>query len=276
MTSENNSCPGHCNFKSHYDNIKICSNCGLGKTIEVTRKRDEQDYQQPTDEQAQKRLLYFHQFIKYDLKHIKAFGKSLDIGCADGLFLIELEKIGWNAYGLEPYRNLTDQNDNILNTSLENFTPPETFQLVTMIHSLEHIKNPVNALKKINGFMERNSYLLISVPNFDSYWAKIRKEHWPWLNKEEHYFHYTPASLCNLLTHQNFDILYYRTSSSEAPSLFNELLHRSGVFASNYPFKKWITRILYKIGLVLKKSINAVIDKNKKGAELIVLAKKVK
>jgi len=275
LTSTEHLCPGHCNFKCLYENIKVCPNCGLGKTIEVAKKSDEQDYRQPTEERALKRLTYFRQFIKHDLKYTEGVGRSLDIGCADGLFVMELEKIGWNAYGLEPYSNLKDKNDNISNRSLENFTPSGKFQLVTMIHSLEHIKNPVNALKKINGFMERNSYLLISVPNFDSYWAKIRKQHWPWLNVEEHYFHYTPTSLCNLLTHQNFNILYYRTSSSEAPSLFNEVLHRLGVFASNYPFKKYITRILYKIGLILKKGINAVIDKNKKGAELIVLAQKV-
>ena len=251
-----------------------CSHCGIGKTINVTKRSDEQDYQQSTDEQAKKRKQYFRQFIKNDLKNIKVSGKSLDIGCADGLFMNELEAIGWNAFGLEPYGNLESQNESILHTSLENFRPDDRFQLVTMIHSLEHIQNPDNALRNIKSFLATNGYILISVPNFDSYWSKMRREDWSWLNTDEHYYHFTHASLCAMLNQHNFKILYYRTSSLEAPSLFNELLREMRVLENNYPFNEYITRILYKIGLMLKKSINAVVDKNKKGAELIILARK--
>lgn len=273
MRNKKNDCPKCRTFEMEYSNVEVCSECGLGRTINVISTSDTQDYRQLTREEKAKREIYFERYIHRDLEKVEYRGRSLDIGCADGLFPELLKSNGWDAYGLEPFTELDDMHSNIYRTTVEDFEINEKFNLVTMIHSLEHVEHPDHVLNKIRKLINEEGYLLISVPHFEGIWSKLKGNNWNWLNLDEHYFHFTKQSLHNVLKLNGFNILYYRTSSLEAPSIVNEVFDKLGLFDGSYPFKKWISAATYKFGQILRKPLNSLIDRFNLGAELIILAK---
>ena len=75
----------------------------------------------------------------------------LDIGCGDGLFFDRLAEFG-NVEGVEPSADLVSADNPYRNQIYvcpfdENFRPGKHYSLITMLDVLEHLENPVGALR---------------------------------------------------------------------------------------------------------------------------------
>lgn len=101
-------------------------------------------------------------------------GRLLDVGCGNGAMLKSFSSIlsGWSYSG-------TETNDNNLKTlekinGFENlYTCPvkdiaEKFDVITMLHSLEHIPNPVEILCELKEKLTSDGILFIQVPNLNA------------------------------------------------------------------------------------------------------------
>lgn len=107
------------------------------------------------------------------------FGRILDIGASSGLLLDTFRKeFQAEVVGVEPgnaYRALAEQKNIAMFSSIEQLleSSPEGFNLVTLMHVLEHLENPIQVLLKIREqLLASDGNLLIEVPNFyahDSY-----------------------------------------------------------------------------------------------------------
>ncbi|MCZ9886673.1 class I SAM-dependent methyltransferase [Brachyspira hyodysenteriae] len=130
----------------------------------------------------------FSHILKGILKYVNK-GNILDVGSATG-FLLELAKeIGFEPYGIEfsEYASSIAKNkfgsDRIYNGVLEtsNFQN-NFFDLVTMCDVIEHVKDPIAALSKVNKLLKKVSdtetYVLITTPNTNSFTAKLFKSKW--------------------------------------------------------------------------------------------------
>jgi 2-polyprenyl-3-methyl-5-hydroxy-6-metoxy-1,4-benzoquinol methylase len=124
--------------------------------------------------------------------------KLLDIGCADGLFLKEASKLGFDVYGIdfdgksiEIAKNIHGLN-NVYNMSLEEFynhfkESNLKFNIITFFDVLEHQDNPSLFLSIINKLLENGGYAIGTVPNssgFISDWAGFPPLHFLWFNKK--------------------------------------------------------------------------------------------
>lgn len=98
-------------------------------------------------------------------------GELIDIGCGSGALLASFSNTidGWSLFG----QDLTDNHLSYLN-GIRGFQKLYTrdiqevdkkFDLVTMVHVLEHIPNPVSALKTAKKLLKPNGAILIQVPN---------------------------------------------------------------------------------------------------------------
>ena len=99
-------------------------------------------------------------------------GRVLDIGCGTGPFLnsFSYKYKKWNLYGLEQDNRFKKKLNIIKNfkklfLSLDEIN--EKFDLIVLIHTLEHIPNPILFLKKIKILLKKSGYLFIQVPDFD-------------------------------------------------------------------------------------------------------------
>jgi SAM-dependent methyltransferase len=111
--------------------------------------------------------------VDYLLKEYKFENKGelLDVGCGNGAALenFSTKFPQWNLYAAD----LTDRFLSSLKKiplfkqlfigSLENIT--QKFELIIMIHSLEHFKNPYEALCNIRNLLKDNGALFVAVPN---------------------------------------------------------------------------------------------------------------
>lgn len=99
----------------------------------------------------------------------------LDIGCGDGLFFPLLREFG-EVEGVEPFSELLDPENrdraHIHNCAFnEDFQPGKQYSLILMLDVLEHLENPISALRHVRKLLEPTGTVLITVPAFMALWT---------------------------------------------------------------------------------------------------------
>lgn len=146
----------------------------------------------------------------------------LDIGSGRGWMLYFMKKhfkyeitagtqISENAYRFSKEKlNLEIYNKDLLELSFKN-----KFDVISILHVLEHIENPEKYIEKIHDLLNAKGLLFVEVPNFNSWAEKLTQKHWLALDLKHHLFFFTPSSLVSLLEKHNFKIKKIRTFSLE-------------------------------------------------------------
>lgn len=123
----------------------------------------------------------------------------LDIGCGNGSFFMKFRKVGWPAFGTEvapPDHLRSGAREFIYKGDLpDNNFKDESFEVVTMWHSLEHIINPLEYLCEVRRILTTNGYFIAEVPNFKSWQSIIFKKNWFHLDVPRHLIHFSPEGL---------------------------------------------------------------------------------
>lgn len=106
-----------------------------------------------------------------DVKSVKSL---LDFGSAFGSFLLEFRKRnpGVKIYGLEPGVNFRKLNESRLDQMFGNIAEiPDNleFDLITLWHVLEHLKDPVATLAELGKHLSPNGKIVIEVPDRTKY-----------------------------------------------------------------------------------------------------------
>ncbi|MCS6824416.1 MAG: class I SAM-dependent methyltransferase [Cytophagaceae bacterium] len=138
-------------------------------------------------------------------------GKLLDIGCGSGHFLYACKKNGWNVAGIEvndiARKNAEELvNENILK-EINLVDKNHPFDIITLWHVLEHIYNLNEYLLKINNLLNHKGYLIIAVPNHQSYDCKKYKQYWAAYDVPRHVYHFSKKSLEYVLNDSGFKIV---------------------------------------------------------------------
>ncbi len=176
-------------FKVRY---YLCQTCGFvfqnpGESAAADPAFYEETYRQlyqATEEPTAKDLRQQRLRAEYQLNLIQNHGvcrlwRALDIGASSGTLMQTIhEAYGAEMIGVEPgkaYRQLAEEKGFKVYPSLELLQSGETakFDLVTMMHVLEHLEDPLGTLGEIRtDLLEDHGFLLVEVPNFyahDSY-----------------------------------------------------------------------------------------------------------
>jgi 2-polyprenyl-3-methyl-5-hydroxy-6-metoxy-1,4-benzoquinol methylase len=99
----------------------------------------------------------------------------LDIGCGDALFFPRLREFG-EVEGVEPFTDLLnptnpDRSHIYACPFDQNFKPGKQYSLILMLDVLEHLAEPLGALRCVRDLLQPNGALLVTVPAFMALWT---------------------------------------------------------------------------------------------------------
>ena len=160
-------------------------------------------------------------FLKSSLKN----KTLLDIGCGAGGFLSLAKKSAKEAYGVEINESvhsfLCDNGINVCKDISE--FQDEKFDVITMFHVLEHIKDPVDFLKNVALKLKKDGKIIIEVPNDDDallslYNCEAFKKHTYW---SCHLYSYNKKVLKRIMHRTGLKIKYIKYF--QRYGLFNHL-----------------------------------------------------
>lgn len=136
-------------------------------------------------------------------------GKLLDVGAGTGDFLAEAKRRGWNVSGAEPNsraREMASKKGISLKENTGEFLDGE-FDVITLWHVLEHVPDLEIQIKELSRLLKKDGLLVIAVPNFKSYDAKVYKEHWAAFDVPRHLYHFSRSSIQTIFSEFDFEVI---------------------------------------------------------------------
>jgi predicted SAM-dependent methyltransferase len=137
-------------------------------------------------------------------------GKIVDVGCGNGDFLGLMELRDWQCLGIEISDFMSEYamqkyGIDVFNGELEEANLlPDSVDVITFWHSLEHLYDPIKTLRGSYEILKKNGLIIILVPDIESYEFMVLKEKWPHLDVPRHLYHWSERTLTNLLKKTGF------------------------------------------------------------------------
>ncbi|MFN8365792.1 MAG: class I SAM-dependent methyltransferase [Candidatus Kapaibacterium sp.] len=153
--------------------------------------------------------------------HTKHKGVWLDVGCGWGAMLDNVRQRGFSPLGIELTRACADFATMQLQIPVSNVQLEDSrieqnsCSVLSMVHVLEHLPYPKQALKRVYDILEPGGMFCGIVPNILSFCSDVQQEHWEWLDPFHHYVHYTPSTLRKHLEDAGFIIENMYTASGD-------------------------------------------------------------
>jgi 2-polyprenyl-3-methyl-5-hydroxy-6-metoxy-1,4-benzoquinol methylase len=184
-------------FQSHYNSPLAISSMAMQKRLK----------------QEDHRLRFF--------RRLKPAGKILDIGCGRGYFLLACRKAGYKVEGVDISTVAATYVEGELKIPVRigefdkiNFGT-DSYDVITMWHSLEHTNDPNNYLIKARRLLKDDGILIVDVPNYEGHDAKMNWQGWPHWDLPYHFYHFTKRSLIALLKKHRFIVVWEKNYLSE-------------------------------------------------------------
>jgi len=138
--------------------------------------------------------------LRWDCPPWRAGGRYLDVGCGSGGALGVARALGWRTAGIEmdaaaaerarPFADQLHVGD-VLTAPY----PDGAFDVVTALHVLEHVPDPVAMLRRMLAWLAPDGLLIVEVPNAGGLGARLFGAAWCGLELPRHLSQFTPDSL---------------------------------------------------------------------------------
>lgn len=237
-------------------NVVNCRNCGLvyvnPRPVPAVLTQLYTGYHQRDgkDEHVWARLME-RNFKDVALHLNKVFperGKILDIGCGYGHFIEIMRDFGWTAWGIDLSPKTLfyarEKGLNAANTSIDDVTfPDDFFDAITAFYVLEHLANPLSALKKVIKMLKPGGVVVIRVPHttpivriLSVFKVKNNLYDIPY-----HLYDFSPKTISLLLKKAGFSLIRVKPGCPTLPVKFFERL--TSVVSGN------LAKILFAISM---------------------------
>lgn len=233
----------------------ICKQCSLVFTNPIPEKKEYQDYY--LDRYAAQ---YGHlspaiissdfdtipQFIHQKLDWIQNISplqgkRLLEVGPGNGQFLWWARHFGANVMGVEPSTSFVKSLENssipYYSGNFEDIDRSCSYDLIVMIHVLEHFYDPNAALQKAFSLLSSDGLFVIEVPNIlkpfrslDTYFLRYG-----------HLINYSPATLISMLGKHGFQCVFMDTGSENwrTPQNLFIIARKIDTLSQDLPKQKW-------------------------------------
>lgn len=149
----------------------------------------------------------------------KSRGELLDIGCGKGYFLkasadrfhpIGFDVSNENASFIKDTLGINIEVNNWARVSFNS----QTFDVITLWHSLEHFSDPRSSLRKSMAWLKDDGIVVVNVPMHDCVDSFFMRKDWPNWDVPFHLHHFTKESLHQMLAQLDLEIIQEDTFHS--------------------------------------------------------------
>lgn len=210
-------------FKKNGLSIVQCVECNFIFIPPYFRK--DIDYKNYKDETVLKTIIEGNDWLKIQrhllrfktLKKYQANGKLFDLGAGWGHFLYTGKLLGYEIEGIEmaemPYKYATEYLKlPVLNKDFFDYKPKTSYyNLLTMWDVLEHIDNCDEVIEKSFSMLNKGGFLILQVPQIDSFIAKRQKESWQAMGLD-HVNYFSKKTITELLEKKGFKVIKIKSS----------------------------------------------------------------
>jgi 2-polyprenyl-3-methyl-5-hydroxy-6-metoxy-1,4-benzoquinol methylase len=146
-------------------------------------------------------------------------GRLLDVGCSVGVFMAEARDHGFTVRGVEFSADTADVARSLYGLDVQTGTIDdltsdgvEPFDIVTMWDVIEHLEDPLGALRIVHRLLRPGGVVAIRTPNIDglfprrSYRIGRAIRHWPHAEPPAHLVQFSKATLSATLERAGFRV----------------------------------------------------------------------
>ena len=178
----------------------------------------------------------FNFWFKYKFVGKKElFSKTLDFGSGDQYFMVQLLRRNHNVFGIDPLKpNISKQ---VYGSVFDESLDSKNFSCITAWHSLEHVHELENIIARFHKILDYNGTVIVAVPNYRSFDARLYKSFWAAYDVPRHLWHFDKKSIKKVFSNNGFSFI------KSAPLLFDSYY----VSLLSERYKKSIFRVFNSI-----------------------------
>lgn len=155
-------------------------------------------------------------------------GVVVDLGCSFGTNVIELRRLGYDAWGVELSREgvaflESHGGKGYCGTILDHACPLTRIDGLFSSHTLEHMPNPYAALRKLHRLMRPGGFLTFALPHWGGLVAQHLRGRWKWCGYPAHIHYFRATTFPSILAGLGFKLESIDTTgfASEAEEVFD-------------------------------------------------------
>lgn len=199
-------------------------------------------------------------------------GRLLEVGCGTGAFLREMARSGhWDVVGVEPneraasYARQTVECTVLQSTFADADLEEASFEAIVLWCVVEHLAHPIEDLRRAYTLLKPSGWLVFSVPNYESFGARIFGKFWSGWDLPRHLYVFPRTIMNDILVSTGFHNISAHCISTSYQALGHSLDFWFQNWADQYPkleralrqvYYSWIMRLGLFIPLAVLERFN--------------------
>jgi len=217
------------------------------------------------------------------IEQLQPGGRMLEVGSGTGQYLEEALRTGrWVVEGVEPSQRAASYTQKHLHIPVHQALfsqvdlPESSYDVVVFWNVFEHLYHPIGDLRKARCLLKPGGWLVIGLPNVESWEQRIFGKYWVGWDQPRHLYLFPQSRLRSILEAEGFRYERARCLSTSYSVLYSSLDFWSQTWSDRHPRLRQAMLRLYRTILVRALLVLPLwaLDRLKLGTVITIFAQK--